>query len=251
MPGWNCPEASRPRAAASKASPVKSSSASPCPPASGLGARRAPGQAQQRMRGCRAEGAGGSVLELGKVPPRLRCCCGGRALVTAAQPCQQQPEEEKPQTQELFWGRKRALTLPRCSAQHPPAVLSGAQMAPERPASLAVGCREREAGAGARCPSFIPARELGDGGTVGTPALVRAPHQHEAPAQGARGLRSSCCWQPSLRPCMPAAAGGHKGHRQDLSIRPRLRGRWGLWQLGAGAAAWPPLPPCPTQSEAP
>lgn len=56
----------------------------------------------------RLRGRGGQQVcaELRKVPPRC-CCGGGRALVTPAQPCQQQPEEEKPQTQELFWGRKR------------------------------------------------------------------------------------------------------------------------------------------------
>lgn len=41
------------------------------------GVSQALGQAQQRMRGCRVEGASGSVPELRKVPPHPRCCGGG------------------------------------------------------------------------------------------------------------------------------------------------------------------------------
>lgn len=38
---------------------------------------------------------------------------------------------------------------------------------------------------------------------------------------------------------------GSKGHRQDLSICPRLQGCWGLWQLGAAAEHIPPSPTMP------
>lgn len=108
--------------------------------------------------------------------------------MTPAQPCQQQPEEEKPQTQELFWGRKRALTLPQHTA---PALQHRAE-----PKWLPRGwraslwaeqcCREGEAGAGTCYLGFSLAQGLGrsDPRDCRIPALVPAPRHHQAPAQG-------------------------------------------------------------------
>jgi len=122
--------------------------------------------------------AGGSVPEPGKVPPRLRCCGGGRALVTPAQPCQQQPEEEKPQTQELFWGRKRALTLPQ-RANTQPAAPSGAQTAPE-----ASKPRRGLQGKGGQSRCSLPRLHPGTGAGPQPPTGTAGPQPGSLPARG-------------------------------------------------------------------
>lgn len=142
-------------AAASKASPGGGSSATlPAPARTGVSA--APARAQQRMRCCRAQGpAGAQQSQEGPSPPR--CCGAGRALVTAAWPRQQQPEEQKPQTQELFWGRKRASALPRPSAR--PQRRAGPNGSQE--ATEATGCRDGEATEATCCPGSSPAQQSG------------------------------------------------------------------------------------------
>lgn len=116
--------------------------------------------------------------------------------MTPAQPCQQQPEEEKPQTQELFWGRKRALTLPRHSAQHPP---RSTERSPNGSQEVGAPCHglQRRGGQN-RCslPRLHPSTGIGAQRPVGLwgsqgwhllPASTR-PQRREY-----RGSRSSCC----------------------------------------------------------
>lgn len=142
--------------------------------------------------------------------------------MTGAQPCQQQPEEEKPQTQELFWGRKRALTLPQRSAQRPPAAPS--RMAPESRAEQ--GCRDRE---GLRLPWLQPHAGAGVQGLQ--IQLLPGPAARQCQAQ-ARGLS----W--FLLPQDPAL--GWQQERGTVRICPYVPGL-----LGAGAAAHPPSPSMP------
>lgn len=101
--GWTCPKAgaSKGNSGRSQHREQEQQRSLPLPTAS----RQGP----SRPRGRRSAGwdAAGSAPEPARVLRRRRV-----STRDTAQPCQQQPEEEKPQTQELFWGRKRALTLP-------------------------------------------------------------------------------------------------------------------------------------------